>query len=158
MKNKMFDFNSDPLRNLMKSCDNEACRVVSTINDRISTSNLMHFGKWLMIIKDSMMERPVRESVRTSNAIASEINYLIDKRAQHYALIDIDDRNVFSKGITASEIKLLAGFNMHETMDLSINKKNRLFMTAIQRNWRLEPCDKMNVCRWKDKWTFGKIK
>ena len=58
-----------------------------------------------MFINDSAMESPVREAVRTIEAKASETNYLIGERTQHYALIENEDRNLFSKGTRAATLK-----------------------------------------------------
>ena len=121
-KNNFFLFNSDPFRHLMKYFNNEARRVVSTIINIISTSNVSHFGKLPMSINDSVIEMPVREAVRTCDKIASEINHLIDKCLQNYSLIDVEARIVFSKIVTTVELKFSAGFNMYVTRGCSINK------------------------------------
>ena len=71
-KNITFEFNIDPLRHLMKSCNNEARRVEFTISNRISISNVSYFVKWSMSINDSGIERPAQEAVRMSDEIASE--------------------------------------------------------------------------------------
>ena len=55
-KNETFSFNSNPLRHLMKYCDNEAHRVLSTISSRVSTTNVLNFAKKSIIINDSVME------------------------------------------------------------------------------------------------------
>ena len=41
--NKKFDLNIDPLKNLIKSCDEEARRVSSEIKTRIDYSNIANF-------------------------------------------------------------------------------------------------------------------
>ena len=45
-KNKTFEFNSDPLRHLIKSCEDEDRRVLSKINSGTSTTNVLNIGKW----------------------------------------------------------------------------------------------------------------
>ena len=58
-----------------KSCHNEARQVASTINDIISLCNISHFGKFSMSINDGVTEMPVREAVRTSDAIVNKKSF-----------------------------------------------------------------------------------
>ena len=42
--NKEHEFNSDPIRHLMKDCDNEARKVIETINSKSEESSMCMFG------------------------------------------------------------------------------------------------------------------
>ena len=51
----MVDFNIDPLKNLMKSCDEEARRVLSEIKTRAECSNLETFVNCTISIYNEVM-------------------------------------------------------------------------------------------------------
>ena len=77
-KNKEHEFNNEPLRHLMKSCDDESRRVLKKIKNRTKESTMVNFGKYKLQINDLVMDRPVREAVRIIDEMDSENNaYLI---------------------------------------------------------------------------------
>ena len=81
----------------------------------------MRFGNVYVVVNDRVMDRLVREAVRTIDAMHSEQNYLFDKNPQHHYLIESEARNVFSQGHAAAALKCASGFNMNGMMDCAIN-------------------------------------
>ena len=104
-KSKKFDFNIDPLKNLMKKCDEEARRVLSGIKTRTEHSNLETFGNLTISTNNEVMERPIREAIGTTCATTNELNHVIEKHPQHYEMIDLEERNSFPNGLSNSAIK-----------------------------------------------------
>ena len=58
---------------------------------------MVRFRKLSVLVNDKLMDRPVREVVRTINVIDSEKNNLFDKNPQHHYLIESETRNVFHR-------------------------------------------------------------
>ena len=56
----------------MKSCDYEARIVLKTIKNRTEEMNMATFGKFNVKVNDRVMDRQVREDVRTIDALDSE--------------------------------------------------------------------------------------
>ena len=96
-KNQHHAFNSDAIRYLMKSCDEEARRVLQNIIIRKMKSNIVNFGKWSISFNYRVMEGLVREDVIIIDAMASESNYLFDRHPQNPSIIDREARKLFSK-------------------------------------------------------------
>ena len=86
----------------MKSYNNEAHRVIKIIRSNAKESNMVKFGKCCISTNDGVIDRPVREAMRTINEIESEKNYLLEKILEHYDLIDKEARNAFSNGLIAA--------------------------------------------------------
>ena len=105
----------------MKSCDDEACQVLQTINIITREAIMMDFRKCSMSVKGRLMERLVREAVRMIDAMTSERNYSVEKCPDHYALIKKKEEYALQRKTTAL-LKHSTGFKMNETRDCSINK------------------------------------
>ena len=71
-KNKEYTFNNEPIRHLIKSCNDEARRALRTIKNRTEESIIVKFGKWTLRINEREMDKPVREAVRIIDAMNSE--------------------------------------------------------------------------------------
>ena len=95
-KNKENEFNSVPVIYLMKSCDNEARRVIKTIRIETEEIKMVKFEKCCISTNDGLIDRPDIEAARIIDAIESENNYLLEKFNEYYDLIYKKSRNVFS--------------------------------------------------------------
>ena len=78
-KNKECKFNSDPIRHLMKSCDDETRMLIEKIRNKKEEINMVKFGKCCINTNDGVIDRPVREAVRIIETIDSENCYLLEK-------------------------------------------------------------------------------
>ena len=67
-------FNSDPISHLIKSCNEEAHRVLQIISSRNKESNMLNFGKLSISINDGVMKNPVIETMRIIVAMSIELN------------------------------------------------------------------------------------
>ena len=56
---------------------------------------MVKFGKFCISTNDGVIDRPVREVVRTIHEIESEKNYFLEKILEHCDLIDKEARNAF---------------------------------------------------------------
>ena len=121
-KNKEHDFKNEPLRHLMKSCDDESRRVLETIKNRTEDSKMVKFRKWIPLINYREMYRLVSKAIRIIDAIDSEKQCLFDNQPQQYDLIYSEVRNVFSQGLAAAALKFTLGFNTHGERDCAINR------------------------------------
>ena len=65
----------------------------------------MAFGKHCIRPNDGMIDRPVREAVRTIDAIESEDNYFFERHPEYCNLIYKEARNVFSNRFSAAALK-----------------------------------------------------
>ena len=89
----------------MKSCDDEGHREIKTIRRKTEESNMVKFRKCCIGTNYGMIDRPVREASRMTDAIESDNTYLLDFFPGHYDQIDKEARNVFSNGLIAAAIK-----------------------------------------------------
>ena len=76
-KNKDNEFNSDPIRHLIKSCV-EALTVIKTIRNKTEESKMVKLGKYCIRTNDGVMDRPLRYAVRIIDTIDSENHYFLE--------------------------------------------------------------------------------
>ena len=93
-KKKERNFKNEPPMHLMKSCNDEGCRVMKTIKNRTKERNMVKFGKLTLWINYHVMDRPFGDSVRAIDLMDSENQYLFDKHPLHHDLIESEARNV----------------------------------------------------------------
>ena len=71
---------------------------------------------------DKMIDRPMRESVRTIDAIESKNSGLFKKSAENQNFIDKEARNAFPNGLSAEALKCSFGLSMHEKRECQVNE------------------------------------
>ena len=75
-----------------------------------------------MTVNDEIMCRPIREALRTMNAIESEHGYFCEKSVENYELLDKETRNVFPNGLSATSLKCSSGLNARGKREFQINE------------------------------------
>ena len=97
----------DPMKHLMKDCDDKAQKALETMNSQSEENKMEKVGKQCIITNGKMIDRPVRETVRMVDAMESEKNYLFEKSAENCNFIDKEARNVFPKGPISSSTQMI---------------------------------------------------
>ena len=80
-KNKEHRLNRDPIQCLMNDCDNQARKVIETINRKSEESNSDKFGKHCIRLNEGIIDRPVREEVRIIDEMESEKKIFVRKES-----------------------------------------------------------------------------
>ena len=71
------------------------------------------FGNQCIIMNGEMIDRPVREKVRTIDAMEIEKKHLFEKSSENCNFIDKEARNLFPNGLLAAALKFSFLLNMH---------------------------------------------
>ena len=82
-KNKQHQLNMDTMKHLMKECDDKARKALEAISDQSEENNVEKFGNQCTMTNEEMIDRPVREVVRTIDAMESENSCLFEKIAEN---------------------------------------------------------------------------
>ena len=64
-----------------------------------------------------MIDRPVGETVRATDAMERENDHLLKKHAEHCNFIGKEARSVFSSGLPVAALKCSLGFNTCRSRD-----------------------------------------
>ena len=73
----------DPMKYLMKACDDKARKALETKNNESEENNMKKVGNQCIATNDEMIDTPVREVIQIIGTIESDDIYLYGNNAEH---------------------------------------------------------------------------
>ena len=82
------------------------------------------FGSYILFYKEKIfVDQPIIEIIRLIDIRQREIDYTESQLGSEWRYCDLEARDVFRAGISASILKCIAGFNYHGKRYKIINKR-----------------------------------
>jgi len=122
--NNIGSYRDNPLKHLIKKCDERARRKRENIELEEARDNIKYYGNYVLSKNDIVQMRSTNAVLRIVDAMEEEKSHAKKKYGYKADFIDLEARNAFSTNkVTTSMIKCANGFNHYGLRHAMINKE-----------------------------------
>ena len=119
---KVPQFREDLVAYLIYKCDMQANQIRMQAESGDKPLRIEHFGMYTLMQQEQLRDNTITEAIRAIDAVNEEKLYAVSQLGPNVEFIDLEVRNYFSEGASASKLKYIVKVNYYGKRSICINK------------------------------------